>query len=145
MAQTPQINTQFLLLSTTFPSSDANTTQTTFLKWTINEIDPKRTLKLRLSNSINKHSTDIAIILTLSDGTVLLYRTASYDTFHIIYQDVSSVQLLLLSEDSLYTNNSNANILAQRYNQSLTFEGKYSAVSSKNSVSFSSSQFLCYH
>ena len=115
----------------TFPSSDANTTQTTFLKWTINEIDPKRTLKLRLSNSINKHSTDIAIILTLSDGTVLLYRTASYDTFHIIYQDVSSVQLLLLSEDSLYTNNSNANILAQRYNQSLTFEGKYSAVSSK--------------
>ena len=66
-----------------------------------------------------------------SDGTVLLYRTASYDTFHIIYQDVSSVQLLLLSEDSLYANNSNANILAQRYNQSLTFEGKYSAVSRK--------------
>lgn len=117
----------------TFPSSNANITEshTILQKWTINEIDPKRTLKLTLSNNINKHSTDITILITLTDGTVLFYRIASYDTFHIICQDVSSVDLLLLYEDSLYTNNSNANILSHRYNQSLTFEGKYTAMSSK--------------
>lgn len=119
------------MINFTFPSSKENINETQFYKWNINEIDPNRILKLTLSNNINKYSTDIAIVLTLSDNTIILYRTASYDTFNIIYQEVKSVHLFLLSENSLYTNNSNYNIISHRYNQSLTFEGKYSSISRK--------------
>ena len=105
--------------------------KTLFCEWRWSNLKANRFITLNINSGVNKTTSHLALALNFTSGLTKVFDLDSYFQVSFKYKDIQSITLFFLSYNSLISSYNDNKTYYNRYNESFSFEGKYSSKSMK--------------